>query len=183
MRNYVLVCFCLAPLILFSQTFTGGVCAGFTTSQINNDDVGGFYKFGPTGGMYIQKQLSELYIFQFEMRYSGKGSGDGTGGLRIHLGYIETPLILHYNKFAPFSLYGGLSPAYKLFETTSHSSVPNKTDDFARFEIPFAIGAQYQLFSKIYADVRYTQSTLSAGARHWFLNQCLYFTLYKKLGE
>lgn len=154
---------------------------GLTTSQINNDDVGGFYKFGPTGGWYIQKNIQEYSAIQFEMRYTGKGSGDGAGGLKINLGYVETPLLYMISKYAPVTLYGGLSPAIKIFESTSHSYVKNQTNDFARFEVPFAIGAQYQLFSTIHADVRYTQSTFSAGARHWFLNQCVYFTLYKAL--
>lgn len=176
----VLLLVCANSIVCYSQTFTGGVCAGVTTSQINNDDVGGFYKFGPTGGFYIQKQLQELTALQFEIRYSAKGSGDGVGGLKINLGYIETPLLLYYSRFSPFSFYAGLSPAIKLFETTSYSLITKQTNDFTRFEIPFAIGACYPIFPKLLADVRYTQSTLSAGGfSHWYLNQCVYFTLCK----
>jgi opacity protein-like surface antigen len=176
---YLLVCFTTA---LYSQTFTGGICGGITTSQINNDDVGGFYKFGPTGGFFIQKKLQEFTALQYEIRYTAKGSSDGAGGLQINLGYIETPLLCKYSKHIPFTFYGGLSPAIKLFETTSHSMVLRETNDFSRFELPFAVGISYNLTSTMYADVRYTQSTVSAGGVHyWYLNQCLYFAVYKNL--
>ena len=37
-----------------SQNFSGGLVGGFTTTQVNGDENGGFHRIGPMGGIFAE---------------------------------------------------------------------------------------------------------------------------------
>jgi len=129
MKN-ILSCFLLFSLLLFSflpsasaQRFIGGVAAGINISQVDGDEVFGYYKVGFNGGPYVKLMLDRKQRFSItmELLYSQKGAQlkNGTYVERIAKGdtllidqrypqydkkffyklrtdYLEIPLVVHF---------------------------------------------------------------------------------------
>ena len=58
-----------------SQNFSGGLMGGFTTSQVNGDENGGFHRIGPMGGIFAEyhKTKDSPFFHVFELRFAEKG--------------------------------------------------------------------------------------------------------------
>lgn len=178
-RFLPIVLFLCFSIITYAQKFEGGYLIGFTTSQINGDGVGGFFKYGPTGGFFVERKFSKNMDGIFEFRYTGKGSGDGVGNLKINLGYVELPFLLRFNTPYKVGLKVGIAPSVKIFEITSFNFSESYSNDFSRVEMPVHMGLDYPLTKKLDFDLRYSYSSISAGQRRRYTNMCLYFTLHK----
>jgi hypothetical protein len=108
--------FFLLSLVSYSQGFEAGIIAGFNTSQISGDDLGGFNRISPNAGIYVTRELTDKLNWQLEMTYLGKGSKKNIGPedpassyylLRIH--YIELPVLLQYEFSNKIVIEGGPS--------------------------------------------------------------------------
>lgn len=102
MKKYLLVIllFVISALSALSQPFFGGVAIGGTTSQIDGDHNNGFHKIGFTGGAFVGLELSDIFEAQFEIKYIQKGaksSADDSYQFKIHLEYVELPLVASAN--------------------------------------------------------------------------------------
>jgi hypothetical protein len=179
-RFFPIVFFLCFSIITFAQKFNGGYLIGFTTSQINGDGIGGFYKYGPTAGFFVNRDFSNKIDGIFEIRYTGKGSGDGIGNFKINLGYVELPFLLRYNTSYKLGLKIGIAPAVKVFERTIDAyQYKAHSNDFSIVELPLHMGLDYPLTKKLNFDLRYSYSSISAGQRRRYTNMCLYFTLHR----
>ncbi len=160
----------------YAQEFKGGVLGGITTSQIHGDGVGGFYKIGGTFGGFVQRDFSSKISGQFELRFSQKGSGDSHGSFKIHVGYVEMPVLVKYALPNNFTLFGGLGVGVRVYESLKTPGLKVKTNDFAPIDIPFYIGAEYHLSNALYFDVRSAYSLLPINYKyiHW----CLYASIH-----
>lgn len=163
----------LLPYFGLSQSgFNAGIIAGLNTAQINGDGHAGYDKFGfVTGlqtGIFIGKK-SELAL---EFLYSQRGSqskvikGTAIPVERIHLDYIEIPLIYQYNDWYVEDLdyykvwvEGGLSYG-NLFQVKTSNTSPafNDGEGFNRHDLSFLFGFGYQFNRHFGMNFRYTRS-------------------------
>jgi hypothetical protein len=152
-----------------AQTFRSGLRLGLNASQINGDEMAGFDKAGPVGGLYVSTPFSNKWSGQFEMLYSQKGSkrkftdaGAGPGlwnVLRLH--YLELPVMMNYNLNKKISFHGGLGAAYLFGSYWEDDRGGERDADFVKkYEINSLIGGQYLLGKKVSLYVRYTNSLL-----------------------
>ncbi|MBX7050614.1 MAG: PorT family protein [Flavobacteriales bacterium] len=87
----------------FSQReFKGGILLGGVTSQISGDGLGGWDKFGYTGGAWVNAPLNEKFGLNISMKYITKGSRTKQDTLTFnsfgfYLNYIDVPVMLTYD--------------------------------------------------------------------------------------
>lgn len=111
---------------LFSQRFLGGIVAGVNLSQVDGDEVYGFYKVGANCGALLSLPLDQKkhWSVSLELLYSQKGSYkkysavgsfdtltyassmfndvdrtiafDPKMKCKLNLDYVEVPLMVHY---------------------------------------------------------------------------------------
>ena len=100
-RNLIIMLlFLTIGLAAHSQSFYGGIALGGTTSQIDGDNNNGFHKLGFTGGFFVGLELSDILETQFEIKYIEKGAKSSVEDIdqfRIHLEYVELPLVASAN--------------------------------------------------------------------------------------
>ena len=100
MKKIILLILLILSLTTKSQPFYGGFAIGGTTSQIDGDHNNGFHKIGFTGGFFVGLELSDIFEAQFEIKYIQKGaksSADDPYQFKIHLEYVELPLVASAN--------------------------------------------------------------------------------------
>ena len=116
MRTVVLVLFLCALLqhSVSAQSFKGGVSFGLTAAQVDGDQLAGYNKPGPVGGLYVYKKLGHSLDLQMDMTYVQKGSRltpkpqNNNRFILIRLHYAEVPLTLRYTN-KNFGYEAGLS--------------------------------------------------------------------------
>ena len=99
-KSLLLLLLLFVSITSYSQAFFGGVALGGTTSQIDGDHNNGFHKVGFTGGAFVGLELSDIFEAQFEIKYIQKGaksSADDPYQFKIHLEYVELPLVASAN--------------------------------------------------------------------------------------
>lgn len=113
-----LASWCQSPSPL---TFSGGLLAGMTTSEIRGDQAAGFDKFGCHVGGLLDIRRSETIGFQLGMVYNQKGSrkvpnwkiGDYVSW-RYKFTYIDIPITVIYDFLDGFTVGTGLQPGVLL---------------------------------------------------------------------
>ena len=122
-------CFLLSAFYLLptasAQRFIGGIAAGINLSQVDGDEVFGYYKVGFNGGPYVKLMLDKKQRFSvtMELLYTQKGASKkypAPNGVKVAIGdtlfihpdypkenkqffyylstdYLEIPLLLHYD--------------------------------------------------------------------------------------
>jgi hypothetical protein len=116
MRKYIFIFLLVfGPLVLFAQKKTddtpvdkqikGVVILGMNMSQVDGDEVYGFYKAGLNAGFGAILPLSKSFAFNIETLYNQKGaykkysvSGDSTGlpYYKVKLDYLEVPAYITF---------------------------------------------------------------------------------------
>lgn len=102
MRSVSLFIFLLLAQGMFAQrAFRGGIMAGGVTSQMSGDGLGGWDKFGITGGAWVQMPLSGASSLALQMKYINKGSRTPRDTVNntsygYYLNYIEVPLMYSF---------------------------------------------------------------------------------------
>jgi hypothetical protein len=167
-----LIAYCLLLTADFSkaQVIKGAAIAGFNLSQVDGDEVYGFYKVGLNIGAAAIWPLSDKFEFTIETIYSQKGSyqkpqyNDSLSGeYKLKLNYLEVPVLFHYNDKNIVSFGLGLSwgrltgvEEYehgRLVTTTTLQNGPYSLNDFdALFDIRFRI------WKRLKGNVRYCYS-------------------------
>jgi hypothetical protein len=120
----LLSAFCFLPSAS-AQRFIGGVAAGINVTQVDGDEVFGYYKVGFNGGPYVKLMLDRKQRFSvtMELLYTQKGASKkypAPSGARVAIGdtalidfryteydpkffynlrtdYLEIPLLFHYD--------------------------------------------------------------------------------------
>ncbi len=126
MKKLTLTILLLAVLSAgFSQRFIGSVIAGGNVSQVDGDEVAGYYKLGVNAGLSVMMPLDNNFRWfaTIELLYSQKGSFqnylranatlsdtnqliwhnenptipfDKTIKYKLNLDYVEVPVVFHY---------------------------------------------------------------------------------------
>jgi hypothetical protein len=170
---------------IHAQRIMGAVVGGFNTTNVQGDDVFGFYKFGLNVGAAAIVPLSEKFSMTFETIYSEKGAYHKEGGrgmdyryrhdynhYKLTLNYLEAPLVFHYND--PNGIHGGIGLSYarlinvKEWEdhvriaTTTLNDGPYSLDDWS-----LLFDAQIDVFKKMKFGARYSFSLFKIRERQY----------------
>jgi len=158
------------------KTFTGGLVAGTTLSQVDGDSFYGYNKLGITVGATVYAHFSKNSGASMELLYTQKGSNGqviyespyiGTYVQKYYmaLNYVEVPITLH-TVFRKYDLEAGLSYAriVKTKEWVS-SDQPVYIDPVAnRFDnddFNYILGVGRKVHKSLYASFRFQYSMVS----------------------
>jgi hypothetical protein len=164
--------FFLLSLVSYSQGFEAGIIAGFNTSQISGDDLGGFNRISPNAGIYVTRELTDKLNWQLEMTYLGKGSKKNIGPedpassyylLRIH--YIELPVLLQYEFSNKIVIEGG--PSLGVYVGHKEEDINGEfvgilsaREQFKKFDLSGNLGVIWKLNENWSLNVRASNSIL-----------------------
>lgn len=177
----------LCATVAFGQesVFKGSLVGGIATSQISGDDLGGFDKLGPYGGVAVGYQVSDKWSLGLDIVYVGKGSrriakpdkGQFDSYL-LRLNYVELPLYGHYVQ-DKWEFDVGLYAAYllKVVEEDENGTL-NIDRPFNEIEFGGLLGISYPISDKVRLEIRGTNSLLpvrkNAGGAVFRLNRGQY---------
>jgi len=158
--------------------FSGLIRAGIVASQIHNDDIGGFNKFGGTLGGGVFTPISEELNLQMEINYAMRGSrkrpnpksGDLTT-FAIEPHYVDVPILL--KKFIwKFEFEAVLNNGFFLFSRISDPNflLPTSVKEFNRYELAANLGVNVPINEFWHTNVRLHYSITPASGRLQFVN-------------
>jgi hypothetical protein len=158
--------------------FYGIVRTGIVTSQIHNDDFGGYNKLGGTLGTGVFTPVSDDLKLQIEIDYAMRGSrkrpNPKTGDLNtfsIEPHYIDVPILL--KKFIwKFEFEAGLNNGIFLFGRVKDPNfiLPPTVTDFNRYELALNLGVNVPIDDKWNANVRFHYSITPAAGKLQVVN-------------
>lgn len=160
--------FLFFSMVVFSQSFQGGVAAGLVGSQVNGDTYSGYNKPGAYAAGWIKISISERSALQTELSYFQKGSrhnpnvnkGDETFYL-MRLGYIEMPFLYEYKLSEKLSLHGGPSFSLLLHSYEEFTYLPADYGKFRLINFSACLGLSYKLYEKLDVVLRNNRSLVS----------------------
>lgn len=147
------------------RVFHAGLLGGVSASQVQNDNFANFNKLGFYGGVYIQSEFSDKWIWEIGMTYVMKGSKEtqqknvSYNGYKMTLGYVEFPFIVKFRMHEwdiEFGLSAGIlmhSNEENLWQDEAYSSA-----QFEPFELAGIIGVNYSLNEKWGLNLRSSNS-------------------------
>tara|TARA_B100000965_G_scaffold394156_1_gene405968 strand:- start:156 stop:758 length:603 start_codon:yes stop_codon:yes gene_type:complete len=182
----------------YSQNFSAGPIIGINTSQVSNDNLGGFNKIGLRLGGFVH-QAFENFDLQMELQYINKGSRENIGqntyseGYRFNVNYIEMPLLIQKSNsyIYDIDIELGLIFGYLLNWTETINGVDESGDDINSIEYSFLIGFTKQLYQQLYLNTRLSNSLFPIRGTFNKLdgrgdpqhNTCISFSLYYFLNK
>src|SRR3989344_3484514 len=163
MKKILSISFCLLYLLSFSQEnnrFNLVLTAGGVGTQVDGDMLGGYNKFGPHGGIYLNRATGEKSAFDFGLTYVQKGSRknvslDDPTYYLLRLNYVEVPLMFSFNYKKKYRFEGGLSFAYLFNSHEENSQVGVIDNPFKPYDFCYNVGFGYRLTDKLYSNIRY----------------------------
>lgn len=161
-----------------AQEFGGGIILGLSTSQVGGDNLAGFYKAGLLIGVFANKSISELLIFQMEMSYIQKGSNNpdmndydhaNYSKQDISSSYIEVPLLLQYHQNNKLNVEAGIQAAYLIdaYYNDLYGKMSNDISPFTSYDIGLLLGFNYKYTEHISLNTRISNSILPIGAEDY----------------
>jgi hypothetical protein len=160
-NRYFLFCIIsLCSITLKAGDFKGGILAGFCASQMDGDKLGGYNKFGPTLGFFVNRLIVSKWTAQFEMRYDQKVATGILNDLpyKARLNYIELPLMAVYQFSKKIKFEAGLEPSI-LYKSRFINGLLESNLSYHLIDIPAAIGGYYSFNEKINVSIRFSYST------------------------
>lgn len=161
---------CLLPLANSQSFFKGSAVLGINASQIDGDNLAGYDKFGLSGGLKVEFPLSSVLDMGVEFLFSQRGSRSQiiknrfVELARIHLNYIELPLLVKWNdwwieddSYYKVNLHGGISNGYLISSNTADSPAPS-TGQINRYDIGLFFGGGFAFTKSWTLSLRYTRS-------------------------
>lgn len=162
------------------QSFKAGLSFGMTTSQISGDGLGGWDKFGLTGGAFVSAPLSKKNGFRIGLNYADKGSRTKRDTLNFNtfafrLRYIEVPVQYTFQN-GPFTFlsglyYGRLIRQDILANSLTYDVVPA----FRNYDIGVAFGATLQMGEHFFIEGRFSSSVVPTRPSPNFANPNSYY--------
>ncbi len=114
MKKILLIILLLVSKNIYSQSFEGLLVLGFAASQIDGDSYGGYHKIGGHFGIDVRYPFSDNVKLQSGVEYINKGAANAKNQdyYRVHLHYIQVPLLLEVVVYHNISLTAGLNFDY-----------------------------------------------------------------------
>ena len=192
-KKFSLIILLLSSLNNYSQDFNGGVLIGFTASQVDGDTYGGFDKPGVSLGAFVNRQIGNLFLWQMEISYTQRGSKKNMNlkkndyvFYKMHLDYIEVPIIAIYSFSETLSFNGGITTAVLVNAYEENEFIRFLSNPFYKFAMNTVIGVNYRLSERIEFVLRENYSIrpirgYAEGGRLWYktgqFNNSLSFTV------
>lgn len=162
------------------QAFKAGLSLGMTTSQISGDGLGGWDKFGVTGGAFVSAPLSSKNGFRIGLNYADKGSRTKRDTLNFNtfayrLRYIEVPIQYSFQN-GPFTFlsglyYGRLIKQDILANSLTYDVIPA----FRNYDVGITLGTTLQLGDHLFLEGRFSSSILPTRPSPNFANPNSYY--------
>jgi len=162
------------------QAFSAGLALGMTTSQISGDGLGGWDKFGLTGGAYVNAPFSSKNGFRLGLYYTEKGSRTKRDTLNFNtfayrLKYIEVPVQYSFQN-GPITIlsglyYGRLIKQDILSNRASYAVNPA----FRNYDIGLALGATLQMGDHFFIEGKFSTSVIPTRPLPNFANPNSYY--------
>ncbi|MBP7507644.1 MAG: PorT family protein [Prolixibacteraceae bacterium] len=177
-KLFFLFALTLISYAAFSQSFYGGLMAGFNGSQVEGDKSSGYQKMGFVGGAWTQTDVNEKVYWGLELKFNQKGSRinptakNGYYKYIYRLNYIDLPALAGYRINDKVSAFAGLSlgvllskSGYDLYgpdPTIAYSALHNwELGMLAGIKVDFDQILQYDWARKFVFDIRFQYSMLS----------------------
>lgn len=167
MKKFIVSFIVLFPTLLISQgVFTVKGVFGINGCQIHGDSYSGYDKFGIIAGPVVNARLSERSSVELGFFFSQKGSrhnpnhkiGDYTF-YRIHLNYIDLPLMLRFMLNEKYYLTLGPSMAYLIsYSEQNEFGDWTGTNPFSKTEVGVNIGLGGEINEKWAIELRSSNS-------------------------
>ncbi len=151
-----------------------------TTSQISGDGLGGWDKFGITGGAFVSAPLSSKNGFRIGLNYADKGSRTKRDTLNFNtfayrLRYIEVPVQYSFQN-GPFTFltglyYGRLIKQDILANALTYDVIPA----FRNYDVGITFGATLQMGDHFFIEGRFSSSMIPTRPSPNFANPNSYY--------
>ena len=154
-----ILCFAITS----AQNFDAGLIGGFCSSQVQGDNLSGFYKLGSRFGAYINYPINKKMSYQLEMQYLQKGSKkpymkNSPEIYLFELNYIELPLLLNYEIKKGIYIESGVGTAFLVGYKEQDEIADINRDKPNTLALDFLFGIQYQFKKNLKLNIRYTNS-------------------------
>ena len=170
----------LAFSVNAQQAFNAGIAIGMTTSQISGDGLGGWDKFGITGGAYVNAPFNKKNGLRIGLYYSEKGSRTKRDTLNFNtysyrLNYIEVPVQWSYQN-GPFTFLSGLYYGQIIKqEILANQLTYPVSPAFRNFDVGLGLGALVQLGDHLFVEAIFSSSILPTRPSPNFANPNSYY--------
>lgn len=167
-----------------TQSFSGGLIGGFTTSQVDGDEHSGFHRIGLYGGFHVERiHERNPWSHSFELSFAQKGAASSNRNFKTTIGYIDaTYLFAIYPKAVVKSiqsenirLKAGATMSAKVYENILFDDVKLTSKDFNRLDFQLCGGIDYKLLDSWLIEARTSYSLIANNQQYY--NWTVYFAL------
>ena len=184
MRPFLIAFFIFIVIKLNAQyefdqgTFRFYVSAGLNTSQMGNDSLGGFNKWGPTVGIGGYFMISDHFSTNLEINYTMRGARgyvfDEFNRSRLYhryigLDYIEAPIFLSLHDRNRASIGAGvvLASLIQSSQALNWKNIDEITPlKYKPIDIGFLLNANLYFKEQFAFNLRFTHSLVPANESH-----------------
>jgi hypothetical protein len=176
-RLFILLMILLFGISARAQYIRGALILGMNKTQVDGDEVFGFHKYGMQVGAAAIVQFNKKWSISLENIFNQKGSRQGPrfvdsldGSYKLHLNYVEVPLLLEYTDRDRLTVGAGFSwgrlvkvDEYKngfRVDSTTLIGGPYKRDDWN-----ILIDFRFHLYKSLKLDFRYAYSLVPIANR------------------
>ncbi len=158
------------------QAFNAGLAMGMTTTQISGDGLGGWHKFGLSGGAYVNAPLSSKRSLRIGIYYTEKGSRTKQDTINYisfayRLKYVEVPVQLAFQD-GPITFTSGLYYGRLIKQEILANKLPYPvTPPFRSYEVGLCVGALLQLGDHLFIEGKFSTSVIPTRPSPNFANK------------
>jgi len=190
MKSFILLSVILLfSIMLYAQRFEGGIVCGVSASQVDGDGLADYNKPGLIAGAFVRTKFNDLIGIQLGMHYIGKGSKKDVdintglaGETKIHLDYIETPVLLNIYLGDKFLVEAGVSLGVLLRSTLKIDGYEYE-HNYHSTDGSVTLGTQYKLGDVVSVNLRFTYSLVPFTDRPYKYNNVLCLSLFFQLNR
>jgi hypothetical protein len=176
-RLFILLTLLFTGISSRAQYIRGALIAGGNATQVDGDEVFGYHKIGLQLGAAAIMQFNKKWSVSLENIFNQKGSRQGPrfidsldGSYKLHLNYVEVPLLLEYTDRDRLTAGAGISwgrlvkvDEYKNsfhVDSTTLLGGPYKRDDWN-----LLIDFRFHLYKSLKLNFRYSYSLVPIAKR------------------
>lgn len=166
---FIILCFGIGFGVK-AQEFKAGITAGLVASQVDGDRMGGYYKAGFIGGLYVYRDFGAASRMQAEILYAMKGSrcspkNTNPDFLQVSTTNVDISLSYIYKVLDWLNFRIGLTPSVLLTssEITPTGLIidPKEAPAFRTFGVLGLAGVTYNLSQHLTLTWTYNYSLYS----------------------
>jgi len=180
-----------------AQRFRGELIAGLNKSQVDGDEAYHFKKYGLNFGAGVAVPVYKNWFASMELLYSEKGAylkgyknDTMDGSYRLHLNYLEVPVLFYYTDKELISAGAGFSwgNLINVWEKERRYVIPDIDLDtvYRKSDLNAIADLRVRIYKNLKLNVRYSYSIRKIGERdvrdsesgQWILNDKQYNNLW-----